>query len=427
MILENNRTFISFLTFGLLNNILYVVILSAAVDLVGSLTPKAVVLLADILPAFIIKLTAPFFIHKIPYTHRIWSLMILSSLGMVIISMSGEKAILLKILGICMASLSSGLGELTFLQLTHFYAEIYSIGGFSMGTGFAGLGGSFMFLLLTSIFGLESWVCLLMFAVVPMGFVVVYYVVLPRGETIYQRMDNLDRGLDNSLDRDLDNSLDHSLDNSLDHSLDNSLDHSLDRDTNTNTSHFSHTISLIKPLLKPFMIPLCTVYISEYVINQGISPTLLFPLKDLPSWLFKSYRDLYVVYGFLYQLGVFISRSSITFGIRFRNLYIFSVLQFVNVIILLFQSVYSIPFSHIWLLLVLILYEGLLGGFSYVNTFVSVSEDTPKSRREFSMGVVGMSDSLGIVLAGVINWFLERNLCRIQVSQGREMCMGSGK
>lgn len=422
MILENNRTFISFLTFGLLNNILYVVILSAAVDLVGSLTPKAVVLLADILPAFIIKLTAPFFIHKIPYTHRIWSLMILSSLGMVIISISGEKAILLKILGICMASLSSGLGELTFLQLTHFYAEIYSIGGFSMGTGFAGLGGSFMFLLLTSIFGLESWVCLLMFAVVPMGFVVVYYVVLPRGEIRYQTLDN---SVDNSLDRDRDRDtdLDNSLDTDLDRDRDNSLDNSLD---NSTTSHFSHTISLIKPLLQPFMIPLCTVYISEYVINQGISPTLLFPLKDLPSWLFKSYRDLYVVYGFLYQLGVFISRSSITFGIRFRNLYIFSVLQFVNVIILLFQSVYSIPFSHIWLLLVLILYEGLLGGFSYVNTFVSVSEDTPKSRREFSMGVVGMSDSLGIVLAGVINWFLERNLCRIQVSQGREMCMGNG-
>jgi battenin len=40
------------------------------------------------------------------------------------------------------------------------------------------------------------------------------------------------------------------------------------------------------------------VYFSEYVINQGISPTLLFPLEDMP---FSRYRDAYVTYGTLYQ------------------------------------------------------------------------------------------------------------------------------
>jgi hypothetical protein len=38
---------------GLINNILYVMILSAAQDLVGKNTPKGVVLLADILPSFL--------------------------------------------------------------------------------------------------------------------------------------------------------------------------------------------------------------------------------------------------------------------------------------------------------------------------------------------------------------------------------------
>lgn len=57
---DAQRIFITFLVFGLVNNILYVVILSAAIDLVGSATPKGVVLLADIMPSLLIKALAPF-------------------------------------------------------------------------------------------------------------------------------------------------------------------------------------------------------------------------------------------------------------------------------------------------------------------------------------------------------------------------------
>lgn len=394
MLSETKLTFVSFLGFGLLNNILYVVILSAAVDLVGLQTPKAVVLLSDIVPAFLIKLLAPFFIHLIPYQIRIWCLVGLSSFGMCIISLSSTEAISSKILGICMASLSSGLGELTFLQLTHYYTELYSIGGFSTGTGMAGLGGSFVFLLLTNIIGMETWVTLLVFSVVPFGFLVLFYFTLPAPNADYALYEPLPTVVDDSLSH-------------------------RNRDLKL---HISKTIKDIMPLLKPYMLPLCSVYVFEYVINQGISPTLLFPLEELPSWLFKLYRDLYVVYGFLYQLGVFISRSSVNFGIRIKKLYLLSLLQLINVIILIYQSIYNIPFTSVWLLLVLILYEGLLGGFAYVNTFVSVSEETTKSKREFSMGCVGMSDSLGIVIAGIINYWLETKLCSIQVSNGRDWC-----
>ena len=170
------------------------------------------------------------------------------------------------------------------------------------------------------------------------------------------------------------------------------------------------------------MIPLSTVYIFEYVINQGISPTLLFPLHQLPTWLFKEYRDIYVFYGFLYQVGVFISRSSINFGIRIRQLYLLTFLQFVNVVITLFQSLYSIPFPNIWGLSLLIFYEGLLGGFLYVNTFMSVSEQVSETSREFAMGSVGISDSFGIMIAGSFNLWLEPTLCDHQVLQGQNWC-----
>ena len=46
------------------------------------------------------------------------------------------------------------------------------------------------------------------------------------------------------------------------------------------------------------MLPLLLVYIAEYTINQGVAPTLLFPLKDSP---FKHYRAFYPTYNAIYQ------------------------------------------------------------------------------------------------------------------------------
>ena len=114
IISETQRTFASFFIFGLLNNILYVIILSAAIDLVGPSTPKAIVLLADIIPSFSFKVAAPFFIHAVPYIIRLWTLVALSATGMVLISLSPTNVISWKILGITLASLSSGLGEVSF-------------------------------------------------------------------------------------------------------------------------------------------------------------------------------------------------------------------------------------------------------------------------------------------------------------------------
>lgn len=159
-----------------MNNVLYVVILSAAIDLVGPEAPKAIVLLADVMPSFLIKFAAPFFIHKVPYKVRISSLVALSSIGMLIIAYSEQVGP--RLFGVILASLSSGLGEISFLQLTHFYSD-WSLPGFSSGTGAAGLVGSFAFLLMTTWIGLSTKVTLTIFSTIPFAFWVTYAFVLP--------------------------------------------------------------------------------------------------------------------------------------------------------------------------------------------------------------------------------------------------------
>ncbi|CDR43405.1 CYFA0S12e00166g1_1 [Cyberlindnera fabianii] len=380
MSLRISSVFASFWLFGLLNNVLYVVILSAAVDLVGPLVPKATVLLADILPSFTIKVTAPFFIHRIAYPHRICGLIALSLTGMGFIVFGSLR---LKLFGIILASLSSGLGEITFLQLTHFYKEV-SLNGWSSGTGGAGLVGSGLFLLMTTILKVNVKTTLLMFAIFPLGFL--HYFRLPPPETeVYQELP---------------------------------VEES--QQTFTAKDSFKTTVKRLKGLVVPFMIPLSTVYFAEYLINQSVSPTLLFPIEDTP---FAKYRDIYVTYGTLYQLGVFISRSSASV-VRVKNLYIPSVLQFVNLFLLILQSLYYfIP--SVYIIMIIVFYEGLLGGAAYVNTFMLIIETIAESEREFSLGATSMSDSGGIVFSALVGLWLEPNLCKYQVGHGRDWCQKS--
>jgi len=376
-----NKVFYSFWLFGLLNNVLYVVILSAAVDLVGPLVPKATVLLADILPAFLIKITAPFFIHLVPYSKRIVLLILLSVCGMVLVTYGSLSS---KLFGIVLASLSSGLGEITFLQLTHFYEET-GLNGWSSGTGGAGLIGSGIYMLLTTILGISVQSALLLFSIFPLGFL--YYFKLPTAHSYHPIEENSD------------------------------LEDQPTRGKISLRTHVSKTLNGLKKLMVPFMIPLSTVYLSEYLINQSVSPTLLFPIEEIP---FSKFRDVYVAYGTLYQLGVFISRSSASF-VRIRNLYIPSILQSFNLVFLVLQSLYFfIP--NVYIIMILVFYEGLLGGAAYVNTFMLIIDTIPEKDREFSLGATSMSDSGGIVVSALIGLWLEPSLCNYQVDHGRDWC-----
>uniref|UniRef100_A0A060T0D8 Protein BTN n=1 Tax=Blastobotrys adeninivorans TaxID=409370 RepID=A0A060T0D8_BLAAD len=409
---HNARVFMAFWVFGLVNNVLYVVILSAAIDLVGPEAPKAIVLLADVLPSFLIKLACPFFIQRIPYPVRIASLIALSSVGILTIAFS--STVVLRLAGVVLASLSSGLGETSFLALTHFY-EDWSLPGFSSGTGGAGLVGSFAFLVMTTWIGLSVRTSLIVFSAVPFSFWATYALVLPPATAKYELL-NPDSESDGELTGRSDESLGPSHVEELANKY-NAAPMELPKSRKELIDSMRVTLNRIKPLFVPFMLPLALVYLAEYLINQGISPTLLFPLEEMP---FSRYRDAYVTYGTLYQLGVLISRSSSPF-FRVRKIYYPSILQAVNTFICILQSLFVI-IPNIYILFLLMFYEGLLGGLAYVNTYLLVTETVPLHEREFALGAVGMSDSAGVVMSGIISLWLEKSLCRYQKSTGRPWC-----
>ncbi|PLB41643.1 battenin family protein [Aspergillus candidus] len=418
------RVFIAFWLFGVINNVLYVIILAAALDLVGPQVPKGVVLLADIVPGFTMKLVAPYFIHVVPYSVRTILFVVISAMGMLLVALTPEyvegQSIAPKMAGIVLASLSSGGGEMSFLGLTHYYGP-FSLAAWGSGTGAAGLVGAAAYTLATTSMGLPVQKALLASAFLPSIMLVSFFVILPRSsrnalatsQGSYRPVGQRDRHADDAGD--------------IPDEEDSFLGSSMLSTPSSKASSASRGAALwqevkanlqrVQGLFIPFMVPLLLVYIAEYTINQGVAPTLLFPLQETP---FQRFRSFYPAYNATYQIGVFISRSSIPF-FRVHNIYLPSLLQVLNLLILTLHALFDfIP--SVYLVFAIIFWEGLLGGLVYVNTFAEIGDRVPKEDREFSLGATTVSDSAGICIAGFISMVFEVWLCDWQVGQGRDYC-----
>lgn len=328
--------------------------------------------------------------------------------------------IVVKMLGIVLASLSSGGGELSFLGLTHYYGG-FSLASWGSGTGGAGLVGAGAYAIATTSMGLSVQTTLLASAVLPVIMLLSFFVLLPLGplkatrrkEQAYTRVPSDETLLPDPEDTTSNHDRDLSPSRSTSPAYPSTTTSKLHQ-----TLHSLRTnLARSRRLIFPYMLPLFLVYLAEYSLNQGVLPVTLFPLPQTP---FHNYRSFYPTYSALYQLGVFISRSSLPF-IRIRSLYIPTFLQVANFSLLTLHALFPI-LPNVWVVFAVVFWEGLLGGLVYVSTFAAVREEVPEGEREFSLGAVTVSDSAGICLAGFVGMGLETFLCEWQKARGRGWC-----
>lgn len=387
------RNLVAFWILGLCNNYGYVVMLSAAHDILnikfgdknstintnGTNIPShtteirscntlstGAILLADILPALAIKMTAPFLPFHVNFQVAICVLY--SAAGFLMVSLSTVEW--LAIAGVVITSLSSGLGEVTMLSYSNQFSN-QVISTWSSGTGGAGVIGAISYATLTTILSIEN--TLLIMLIVPLLQAIAFWCILKHPAHI--RISVIKDGVE-----------------------------SQEQIIKVPEKSIRDKINLMPGLLK-YMIPLGLVYLFEYFINQGLYELIEF--DDISLKPHEQYRWLQADY----QIGVFISRSSVNL-VTINRIWIMSVLQFINVILLLFETLfYYIP--NIWIVFALVLWEGLLGGGAYVNTFYRMSTEILKEDREVSMGIATMSDSIGIALAGWLSMPVHNAICKL--------------
>ncbi len=247
------------------------------------------------------------------------------------------------------------------LALTSFYNE-GAVRMWSSGTGFAGVSGAGAYLVLHKIIGMSPRSTLYATAAVPLLYLFAFFVLLrPDGLRQHRSADGAsdeegesEESATVSLARTGDTGGAEGDGDVLDEASGAHLRRPSALEDRRSVMHrmtFSERVRRIGPLL-PYMTPLIVVYFAEYTINTGVNPTLSF--RDMRDSTF------YVAASFVYQIGVFVSRSSRSW-LPLRRLWPLPVMQCALLAFFILQSLTAlVPSAYAMLALVFI--EGLLGG-----------------------------------------------------------------
>jgi battenin len=206
------------------------------------------------------------------YSHRVY--IIIPTLFISFHVVAWFSSIPLKLFGIVLSSASSGLGEVTFISLTHHYHPS-SVNAFSSGTGGAGLLAALFYVFCTTLLQLSLSTTLaicslpvltlwLAYKLLPSPHIEPTYVAVAHSTPTENRRALLKVPL-------------------LNWAMGNPIDRNSHR--------------CIQPLILQYVSPVAITYLAQYLINQGINPTIYF--SDAPF----SERDHYVLYQALYQVS----------------------------------------------------------------------------------------------------------------------------
>jgi len=327
--------------------------------------------------------------------------------------------------GIGCAAFAAGLGELTFLQLsTTFHPPSVAgraVGYFASGTGAAGLAGAFLW---WEIRGLGVPIGVGLSSVLPFVIPLTYFLLLPRPQAFSSLI--LPEIEDSASSRSEYTRLPVSEENAGVAVVEPAP-------LTTKALSIGDKWQLLKPMIPRYMMPLFFVYLFEYTINQGVAPTLVYPIPTLDSspvfgHIIHSIRDYYPLWQLVYQSTVFLSRSSLSIGLPAlptRAIPIPSIIQGILLITLLSESALGyFPESLApGLVFLLISIEGVCGGLSYVNAYFRAGQEPADAQeRAFKMGAIGLADSLGVLAASLVAMPTEISLCHAQVARGHMLC-----
>lgn len=399
---------LTFFLFGLVNNLTFVIFLSAAEELAPD--HAGLVLLSSIVPGLLTKLSLGFWAPSVPYRYRITFVSL--TLALCCLGASLTSAIPLILAAVGFAAVGGGVGEGSFVSLAGESEGDTGVGGWSSGTGFAGVAGAGIFLGFRALgFGVESVLRIVCILPIVMG--AVYWTCiewqLPRDEE-KDAIDDTEQV--EMLSREIDETKDPKLSAQCEHSNpDGGHRGSIGGELCLRGGETERKRDILAPLLLRFVSPLIVVYFAEYTINQGVLPTL-----DRFNGGKKNV-ELYARFQFAYQVGVFVSRSSIEF-VKVRRLWFLSLLQVINLVFLVTAALLMFITNPVWVYLI-VFYEGLLGGAAYVNTFSQLRQAAPKHLREWAMTVTTVGDSVGVSLAAVVDTFVE---CGVRRLRGEGSC-----
>lgn len=370
-------------------------------------TSTATILVADVLPALLVKLVYPLFLFNIKTSYKMLAVIAINIASLIITALAQIPVIIFT--GVVLTSIASGLGDPTILSLTPQYHRV-SLSGFGIGTGICGVVCALSYTIMKMFMSVEQ--VLLSALVMPVIMAIAYFYMI---KPIEDEVDEETRPkLDTSKESIGSNNSIPKLDGQRDNSDPINLATEVEKEGCTETSSLiaikddtkqqddqslveltrDEKIKIVPQILKYFF-PLFAVYLFEYFINQGLYELIYYP--EITS---INHAAQYRWFQVTYQVGVLISRSSLEF-FKVKQLWLMVVLQGLNAVFLTLDVFGKIHVPSFYLMIAIILYEGLLGGLCYVNAYYRALTELNPRYKSFAISVISNSDTSGITLAAI--------------------------
>ncbi|KNC49319.1 uncharacterized protein AMSG_05316 [Thecamonas trahens ATCC 50062] len=397
------RNWIGFFIMGTINNFAYVAVNSKSKDLAKQFHKESAIgaiLWANVATGALIQMINAAFLERTSTSKRMTVVAALFLAGLTAIAFSPDVDFYFMLFAVVLVGTGTSFGQCVMVGELKRYSPTM-VGGWSSGTGLAGIAGSFTMILFSY---LELSVALTFFLLLPLVaiYVFTFFIVL-KPPTADDDSDGVAKKALGAV----------------------SVAASLNTDAKLEAgSAVSERTALISPIDASVVQPgvevgppnetgaqrvlrclrlvtwlglnMGAVYFFEYWISVGCAadaePHHISPRASF--WERKSF----VILAACYQLGVFVSRSSLRF-FKISRIEILTVLQGLNLGFWLADDIYKwMPY---YIQFVAMFYVGLLGGTSFVNTLFKASNDprTPESDRKLTLYIILIFVNVGIGLA----------------------------
>eukprot|EP00033_Pygsuia_biforma_P001179 GCRY01001340.1.p1 GENE.GCRY01001340.1~~GCRY01001340.1.p1 ORF type:complete len:404 (-),score=92.04 GCRY01001340.1:107-1318(-) len=386
------RNAFAFLIIGTINNLPYSIVLAAAKNLADEFPngQLGVITFANSALGIVSRGVNAFWLESVGYGIRMTANGLFMLVGLLGVAVSTHVNFVFCVCSVLFVGVSSSFGESVFLgYIRKFQPDLVSY--WSSGTGWAGVGGALLYLVFVS-FNFSNMLSFLLLT--PLVFI--YYgafflmVKKPSADELNETAPLLNETAPD--DQEIVNT------ESVIVSTTDSATTEKTSEKAVPTETSLRRVFRVLSMVLWFAANLGLVYYFEYLCQQIGAEHVLEKDKEHSGRF--AYKHAFVILSNCYQIGVLISRSSLSL-VKIPRIGILTVLQAINLALWLAQDYYH--FMPIYATFALMFWVGLLGGAMYVNTFyVLLSTDTISHEdRELCINIVTIGINIGIILASL--------------------------
>ena len=309
-----------------------------------------------------------------------------------------------RILAVSLASITGAAGDVFWLGRLRYYGKP-GLTGWGIGTGLGGVTCAVLPYTLTVYMGKflrhglgYAWY------LVPL-MLASQYLVLPSPPST----DEPRRGRSSSLDEDIE--LDDEVSTRL---LDQSA---ASKSRRGSLGHALGVRELGKRLMRPYILPLALGFAGSALVFPG------FARATRVSSDFETYATFIAGYGWVFQMGNLITRSSL-FSTQPKYWWFWPVMLAIGTSLLALDA--FVPFmAGSMFMFGVVAMAGMAAGWIYMAIYTAALEDREfesGAHREFGLGLIGAGESIGVILGGLASVVLEASLCGGKVDGLERWC-----